>query len=115
MILHYCGTDFTDSESSIRGAHGTELAQKQTKTTKKNPSFAPFVPFCSKEIRAIRAIHGKIFAKMSDSDGLQCKDRKKQHKLLSLRSLRVLLYKIRDRASGLIANRVTARRSLYRP
>ena len=27
-------------------------------------------------IRVIRAIRGKIFAKMSDSDGLQCKERK---------------------------------------
>ena len=78
MILHYCGTDFTDSESSIRAAHGTELAQKQTKTTKKNSSFVSFVPFCSKEIRAIRAIRGKIFAKMSASDGLQRKERKEK-------------------------------------
>ena len=44
-----------------------ELAQKQTKATKKNSSFVSFVPFCSKEIRVIRAIRGKTFAKMNDS------------------------------------------------
>jgi hypothetical protein len=52
------------------------LKQKQTKSTKKNSTFVSFVPFCSKEIRAIRAIRairGGIFAKMSDSDGLQRK------------------------------------------
>jgi hypothetical protein len=47
------------------------LKQKQTKSTKKNSSFVSFVSFCSREIRVIRAIRGRIFAKMSDSDGLQ--------------------------------------------
>ena len=49
MIRRYCGTDFADSEFSIRAAIGTELAQKQTKATKKNSSFVSFVLFCSKK------------------------------------------------------------------
>ena len=48
-----------------------KLAQKQMKATKKNSSFVSFVPFCSREIRVIRAICGKLIAKMSDSAGLQ--------------------------------------------
>jgi hypothetical protein len=61
-------TDFTDSKFSVRAALGTELAQKRTKATKKNSSSVSLVPFRSEEIRVIRAIRGKIFAKMSDSD-----------------------------------------------
>ena len=40
-------------------------------------------------IREIREIRGKIFAKLREAAGVQCKDRKeKQHKFLSMRSLR---------------------------
>jgi hypothetical protein len=53
MILHFCGTDFTDSEFSLRAALEKEFPQKQTKATKKNSSFVSFVPFCSKKIRSI--------------------------------------------------------------
>ncbi len=43
------------------------------------------------------------------------KQRKQRFLFSVLCSLRVLLFKIRDRASGLIANQVTARRSLALP
>jgi hypothetical protein len=58
--------DFTDSEVSSHAAPRMKLAQKQTKATKKNSSFVSFVPFCSREIRVIREIRGKTFAKRSD-------------------------------------------------
>jgi hypothetical protein len=67
--------DFTDEEFSISSPIGKRFSREQTKATKSRfrIGIVAFVPFCSREIRVIPAIRGKIFARLRESDRLRFK------------------------------------------